>query len=81
MKIPRAMRLLEDKYLEFGDGEPAASTYAAVVFDTWAADDRSELIDWARCECYGFNMASVSSAKLPAGLSGWISWVRVPGES
>ena len=64
-------------YLEFGEGEPSAGAYAAVVFDTGTADDGSELVDWAGCNGYGFGMASVSTTELAAGLVGWINWVPV----
>ena len=72
--------MLGDEYLKLGEGEAAAGAHAAVVFDTWAADDRPELIDWAGRNCYGFNVASVSTAELAAGLIGWISWVPELGE-
>ena len=57
-----------DGHLEFGEGESAASAHAAVVFDTWTADNRAEFIDWTGCDGYGFGVASVSTAELAAGL-------------
>ena len=56
-------------YLELGEGETTTGTHSAVVFDTWATDNRAELIDWPWRNSYSFGVASISTTQLAAGLT------------
>ena len=44
---PRACSLSVDLYLQLREREATACPHTAVVFDGGAADDGSELVDWA----------------------------------
>ena len=56
-----AVSSLRLTYLELGEGEPTTGAHSAVVLNTWAADNRAELIDWPWCNSYSFGVASVST--------------------
>lgn len=56
-------------YLQFGEGESTASTYAAVVFERRAADDGSEFVDGTRGYGSSFLHASIAAAGFSTGLA------------
>jgi len=55
-------------FLQFLQREAAASPKAAVVFEGWASDDWSELVDWARCDCGSLRETSCTTARFAAWL-------------
>ena len=48
-------------YLELCERETTSCTNTAVVLDSWAAYDRSQLIDWSWGDSYRFGDTSIST--------------------
>ena len=59
---------MDDSYLELNKGETTTGTNAAVVLDSGAADDGSQLVGRARGDGRSLCLASISARLLLAGL-------------
>jgi hypothetical protein len=55
-------------YLQLGDGETTSSSNTAVVLDGWAADDWSQLVDWARSDSSSLGKTGIAASELAARL-------------
>ena len=62
------MLFFGDPYLQLSERETTTSANAAVVLDGRVADDRPQLVDWARCELRSLLNAGIASA----GLATWL---------
>lgn len=55
-------------YLQLLQGETTSSSYTSVVPDSWASDDRSQLVNWARCDGGSLCETGITASQLSARL-------------
>ena len=55
-------------YLELSQAESSSGTNSTVVLDGWAADNWSQLVDWARGDSGGLCDTGIASGLLATGL-------------
>ena len=56
-------------YLQLSQGESTSSSYTAVVLDSWASDDWSQLVDWAGCDSCRLRKTGITASELTAWLN------------